>query len=201
MSKRSGCLCPGHWTQKKEHYVVTRRGKATVEGKEVASRYSEIKCMRCYQKWRSSARYVEDLADHTERTYSPLTDEDILGLVRAGRIRVDFTTGGVFKQRKAGPHWINKFVKLKPRPNRDAPGRWHSDRNRADPYLFVTICCNNCRKEIGLSRLVWMAYHDQLIPEDHDVDHVDRDKSNNAAGNLRLLHYVKNRGCNGDDEF
>jgi len=200
VAQKSGCVCSGHWAHKKEHYVVTRREKATsLDGKEVTSKYSEIKCMHCYRKWRSNAGYIAKLPDHVERTWGMLTDADVLKLVRAGRIEVDFEKGVIWKERRAGKTWMGYMIKLTARTNRGGE-RWESDRPRGDPYKFVVVVNNECRKEISVSRLVWMAYHDQLIPEGFDVDHFDRNKENNAIDNLRLLEATHNRSDNGDGE-
>jgi len=198
MGQKSGCVCPGHWAHKREHFVVTRRNVATIDGKVVVSAHSEVKCMQCYKKWRSNAKYVEKLPDHEERHRGPLSDAEILELVRDERIVVDFETGEVWKERKINKTWMGELILLSARTNRG--DRWESDRPRGDPYLFVTICDSQNRKEIALAKLVWMAFNDQVVPEGFDVDHFDRDKENNSIGNLRLLESSHNRSDNGDDE-
>ena len=199
MSPKKGCRCDGHWAHKKTHFVVTRRCKATAfDGSEVDSKHSEVKCMQCLRKWRSTARYVADLRDHDERTYGTLTDDDILQLVSEGRITVDFFRGDVWKQQRRHGKWRREWKKLTPRTNRD--DRWESDRSRGEPYLFVTIHFQARRKEIAITRLVWMAFHGRVVPEGHDIDHVDRNHANNALGNLRLLEAAVNRSDTGFGE-
>lgn len=199
MSKHRGCVCEGHWQHRRKNYVVIRRLKATtIDGDEIRSKYSEVKCMQCYKKWRSKASYIPDLPDHVERKWLPFPVEEILELIRKGHIVADFKTGEIWKEKKNNRTWSGAMILLSARTNRG--DRWESDRPRGDPYLFVRIGdCNKC-KEIAVSKLVWMAYNDQVVPEGYDVDHIDRNKENNAVKNLRLLESSHNRSDNGRDE-
>ena len=42
-------------------------------------------------------------------------------------------------------------------------------------------------KTMTVHRLVWMAHNQQDIPADLEIDHIDRNRSNNCIQNLRLV--------------
>ncbi len=59
---------------------------------------------------------------------------------------------------------------------------------RADNYIQIGL-----DYKIYLAhRLIWI-YHNGGIPEDLEIDHIDRDKSNNCLGNLRLVTKSQNQ--------
>ena len=41
-------------------------------------------------------------------------------------------------------------------------------------------------------RIIWMLYND-VIPENYEIDHIDRDRINNKIENLRLVNSSKNK--------
>ena len=51
---------------------------------------------------------------------------------------------------------------------------------------------NNVTYSILLHRLVLMAYYKCLLPAGYEVDHMDRNKSNNSRGNLNLVSHKEN---------
>ena len=180
MSKRKGCTCEGHWRYRLANYVVTRRYVATVDGKEQPSNYCEVKCRQCRKKWRSKARYVDDLPDYRERRYHKLTDAQVLALLREGRIEVDLQTGQIRKQRRDQRGWLADWVTLKQTPCKDG-------------YLFVDIKHHNHRKWVAVHRLVWMCYKNKLVPKGYDIDHRDHNRNNVAISNLRQRKMKNNR--------
>lgn len=201
MRQRKGCCCEGHWRYKLEHYVVTRRNLATVDGVEVPSDYCEVKCRQCQRKWRSKASYVQELPDWEERKYTQLTMRMLLQLIRDGRITADFERGVVFKERKCGKVWTGQWVELSSRLCGEGRGIRAGDRNRgARQYRHVVICHANYRIETGVHRVVWMVYHKERIPKGYDIDHRDNDTANNAISNLRKLKSRINQGSSGWDE-
>jgi len=180
------CVCPGHWTQRLQHYFVTQRGYKTEFGIEIQSQYSEIKCRQCRRKWRSKAGYVEKLPDGKERTYKKLTEADVFQLMQEGRIEVDPQTAVVRKQRRVNSvkaeGWIDKWITLTQTPDK-----------KKDPYLFVDIKNGGGRRWVAVHRLVWMQANNTAIPEGYDIDHEDRNRQNNNIGNLRLRTIPENR--------
>lgn len=184
MGSHRGCQCEGHWTTRLINYVVIQREYAVIDGERKPSRYSEIKCRGCYRKWRSDAGYIAKLPDGKERKYKKLTDEDVLVLVRAGRIVADPKTGVIRKQRRKGNHlggkWDSEWVELKQAPDRNG-------------YLFVDVKYKGARRRCAVHRLVWMQVHDELVPEGFDLDHIDRGKANCRISNLRLRDLHENR--------
>lgn len=57
------------------------------------------------------------------------------------------------------------------------------------------------RRSVKVHVLVAEAFLPPRPDAEHDVDHADRDCSNNAAGNLRWLHYSINRSSTRMDEL
>jgi len=196
VSRTRRCTCEGHWAHKLVHYVVTRRHEAFAgkdDRTQIPSEYSEVKCMQCYRKWRSRANYVARLKDHQERSYLKLTDQEILVLLIADRIRV-LADGTVKKEKRHFSQWTGDFIELRSRFDRNRTPE------RGRPYLFVTIYFKGARKEIALHRLVWMAHNLRTVPPGYDVDHCDRDKTNNGINNLRLLESAENQADDGHVE-
>jgi len=186
------CQCPGHWTAKLSHYVVTRRNKATeyLTGKEITSGYCEIKCRQCQRKWRSNAQYVEKLPDYEERKYKYLDDDLILQLIKEGRFKTN-PQGDIFKQARQArmaDRWLPKWERMEPFPDKNCG------------YLFVRLHYRGHRRAISVSRLVWMIIKQSLIPDECDVDHKDRDIKNNCPDNLRLLDKYTNRSRQHPDD-
>jgi len=186
---RKRCRCAGHWRQRLTGWSVSQRKRAVVGGVEVPSRYSELYCRSCRSRWRTAAGYVQSLPDVVKRSVKPkpMSDRLILRLIRLGRIKVEFATGRVFRQQRLHNRWREDWRELTPRADRN--------RNPANgsPYYFVIVIHKHRRKEIVVSKLVWMAYHNQLVPAGHDIDHKNRDKTNNSISNLRLLRSEINR--------
>lgn len=54
-------------------------------------------------------------------------------------------------------------------------------------YLHVSgYACRTARKYIGLHQDAWERKHGRNVPDGFTVDHIDRDRLNNASDNLRL---------------
>ena len=184
MAWKRGCQCEGHWATRLVNYVVLQREYAIVEGERRSSRYSTIKCYKCYHKWRSDAQYIAKLPDGKERVYKKLTDADVLDLMRSGRIVVNPETGEIVKQRRIlGGRWLDEDLVL---------------RQSVCPagYLFVDIKNGGARKRSAVHRMVWMWVHNELIPDDCDIDHLDRRRDNPCIRNLRVRNTHENRGDN-----
>ena len=182
MGSRHGCQCEGHWTTRLVNYVVIQREFAIIDGEQQPSRYSEIKCRKCYHKWRSIARYVAKLPDGKERKYKKLVDADVLELMREGRIVVDPETGEILKQRRFfGGRWASDWITLKQTP---CPVG----------YLFVDIKNGGARKRCAVHRMVWMWVHNEVVPGGYDIDHLDKQRDNVRISNLRLRDLHENRG-------
>lgn len=80
-------------------------------------------------------------------------------------------------------HWsFGRYKTLK--PFQDKEGYW-----------FVQIKRNRERRAISVSRLVWMAYNRQPIPDGHDIHHKDEDNQNNDPLNLEPA--TSEHRCNG----
>ena len=181
-----GCRCDGSHKHRRRNFVITARNIATSYGKVVPSPYSEIKCLRCRRKWRSKAKYIQKLPDWQERHYRSLGLHTILQLICDGHIKVDYRTGQVFKQRFLNPggivrRWLDEWIQLAQVP--DNQGK----------YLFVTIHYEGARRRIAAHRMIWMVLHRRLVPDGYDIDHRDRNPSNNIASNLRLLASTVNQ--------
>jgi len=52
-------------------------------------------------------------------------------------------------------------------------------------YWFLRTRFNGERKAISLSRLIWMAHHNKVVPEGMDVHHMDENNQNNHPRNLQ----------------
>ena len=77
----------------------------------------------------------------------------------------------------------------KPRPN--TKGGFLKFKDNGKGYKIVTLC-NDKKKQITVHRLVAIHY----IPNPHDypqVDHIDRDRTNNDISNLRWVSPSQNQ--------
>lgn len=111
-----------------------------------------------------------------------MTDQDILDRIVEGTLAVLVNEPRVFLFSRK--EWIEPQV-----IERESNG---------STYHFVTITRNGKKKKIARHRLVWMFHHRCLVPEDHDVDHIDG--RSDAIGNLRLLQKADNRATTGSKE-
>lgn len=192
MAVRGRCVCPGHWRYRLSAWVVTQRNyamrlQADGSRKQTPSRYSELKCRVCQNKWRSAGDYVASLPDYQERKYGKLTDADALQLIRVKRLHPHIYTGEIWKQHNRFGKWQSYFIRLK-----QTPDKKHG-------HLFVDLKHNGSRRWLSVARLIWMAAHDALVPAGFDVDHKNSVREDNRACNLDLLSVHINRGRNGDD--
>ncbi len=192
MATTGRCTCEGHWTYRKENWVVTQRGTAYVDGAWQSSSYCEVKCRLCQRKWRSNAAYLAELPDWEERKYKRLTYRVILLLIRADRIAADFEKGEIWKERKPFGRWAGERIKLSTRTQREAG----SSGSIVLTHRYVVICDSGRRREISISRLLWMVYHEKVVPNGYDIDHADGDPENNAIANLSPVKLAINRASN-----
>ena len=174
------CVCSGHWRARRSRWVAIQR----------AEQRTLVKCLACGFKWWSRAKHAMDLKDHVERSYGKLSDEEVLSLVREGRIYVDFDRAAVWKQEFKGVgsgrgkfdfSWQPYFTRL----------ATVADQHRG--YLFVHIYHDRRRRKIAVHRLVMMAHLGRPIREDCDVDHRDRVVTHNWLSNLRERLKSENR--------
>jgi hypothetical protein len=70
--------------------------------------------------------------------------------------------------------------------------RFLSISRNEEGYLGVRININEQRKHYFVSRLTYMAFKNEEIPEGLDIDHMDRDLSNNHINNLRAVTKKEN---------
>lgn len=144
---------------------------------------SLLKCLTCGWKWKSKAKYVEKLRDHTERSRSGLTDADILAKIIDGTLIVSPCGNRVCSWRKNVGSTNLKISKHR------------GDNGKGSTYRFVQICCNGLKKKISVHRLVWISVNLRMVPEGFDVDHIRGKGIPNPDGisNLRLLESLANQ--------
>lgn len=172
MRKPTNCKC-GNYRDAGHRWVVIERRKSPSS--------SRLKCLQCGWKWYSTCNYVENLEDHVEKSFSGMTDQDILDKIVSGRLTVFPDTAEVFSYRKVTESWTKLRV-----IERESNG---------STYRFVEICKGCKKKKIALHRLVWISFHRELVPKGYDVDHIegkDRDYPD-AIDNLQLLESSFNR--------
>lgn len=99
------------------------------------------------------------------RTYRT-NKRTVLRWFKQGVFTVDLNTGIVRKGSK----------NLKQRTNK----RQRSERG--DPR--VDLCHNNTKCSIHISHIVWMVYHNRILPKDFEIHHLDEDPLNNVPENL-----------------
>ncbi len=165
----SRCKCDGHYTDRWHRWAVLKRG--------AGDHASTLYCLDCRHEWSSRAKYIVLLPDHQKRVRSGLTDADVLSAIETGYLRVDINHAVVFTVN-------NTMLKVTSRTHPKGPQR--------GTYRFVTICIGGKQKKVALHRLVWMAAHRSLVPDDCDIDHV-HNQTDDSIGNLRLLNSSVNR--------
>ena len=75
----------------------------------------------------------------------------------------------------------------------------HIPRNKSVPqkadnsgYSHLSICHGKGRKGIMTHRFVWECCND-IIPKGYEIDHIDKNKTNNNVCNLRCVTMAENR--------
>lgn len=71
-------------------------------------------------------------------------------------------------------------------------GRWLTLVLSADGYPRVNLTLSGKKAVRTVHRLVWLAFKGTIPPE-KQIDHIDRDKLNNALSNLRLVSITQNK--------
>lgn len=66
------------------------------------------------------------------------------------------------------------------------------DRMLNDGYFRVILKVNDTYKGIQLHRLVWMVFHNSLIPDGYVVNHINCIPSDNSIENLEVVTYAEN---------
>lgn len=72
--------------------------------------------------------------------------------------------------------------KIEPRPARPLIGEIAGTLSKSQGYIFIKV---KGFPQIGGHRIAWIYAHGQ-IPDGFEVDHRDRNRSNNSISNLRL---------------
>lgn len=160
------CTCPGHYTDRWTRWRVLNRDTR-----------SRLYCLDCRKEWRSDAKYVPLLPDHSKRQRGGLTDEEVIERIRDGSLVVDTAAAIVSSHGK--PLAVIE--------------RTHRDGENRGTYRFVAVNHDGRQKKVALHRLVWMAANGRTVPAGYDVDHVNN-QGDDSIGNLRLLPSAVNRG-------
>lgn len=92
------------------------------------------------------------------------------------------------KSKLTGTHvWKIKEMIRKPSEHSSGYLRINLRKNKKCHFLYIHV-------------LVMLAFKGEK-PENHDVDHRDRNRHNNHLSNLRYLHQTKNRGIPGNQNW
>lgn len=70
-----------------------------------------------------------------------------------------------------------------------------------DGYAFVRIHSGKKRKNISVSKLVWMWMTRCLVPNGFQIHHRDEDRTNNSWPNLICLHQLDHRKFHTKEEM
>lgn len=170
--KPSTCNCgPGGYREYGHRWVVIQR--------RARPQSSQLKCLECGWKWWSTRNYIEKLTDHVEQSRSGMTDEDILARILDGTLTVLVNEARVFSFSRDTWNELRQAVRT----------------SNGSTYRFVDICSNGKKKRVAVHRLVWMFAHRSIVPEGHDVDHIEGKLRDNcdAIDNLQLLPSSLNR--------
>ena len=86
----------------------------------------------------------------------------------------------------------------KQKPCKNLPAGCVAGNGTTDAHGYLRVGYKS--KRYKLHRLIWI-YHNDFIPENLTIDHIDRNKSNNKIENLRLAtksqqQWNKNVNCN-----
>ena len=65
-------------------------------------------------------------------------------------------------------------------------------REHSSGYSLVTVSDGHTQKSILYHRFVWECNND-VIPKDYEIDHIDKNKTNNHISNLRCITMKENR--------
>lgn len=139
-------------------------------------------------RWRTIAYYYTTKGRKYVREFMEIRvhqkgdDQLVLDRILEQTIKVDFNTGDIFTCLGASGKKID-WRKLA-----------ISKGRRGDH--FVSICRHGKRKAIAVSKVIIMADTKKLIPPGFDVDHINRNYTDNALDNLRLRNSSENRADN-----
>lgn len=100
-------------------------------------------------------------------THKKLSDQQVLDLVLAGRWIVDTEQGIV----------LSNGVEV-------------TRQEDYDGNVFVQLYAGGCRRTIALGLLVWMARTETTLPNEWEVHHIDKCKSNCMWDNLLAAHHL-----------
>ena len=172
MRRPTNCKC-GNYHEAGHRWVVIER--------RPQPRSSRLKCLQCGWKWFSTCAFVGKLDDHVEKSFSGMTDQDILDRFAEGTLTVFPKTAAVWSYNPTTKSWTQLRVIER--------------ESRGSTYRFVEICKDHKKKKIALHRLVWISFYRQLVPEGYDVDHIEGKSIEfpDAIDNLQLLESGFNR--------
>lgn len=77
---------------------------------------------------------------------------------------------------------------------------WQDGKAHKNGYVYLYIPANNGRRgaTIWMHRAMWECFNG-LIEGGYEIDHIDRNPTNNAITNLRCLTVAENRKCRNHD--
>lgn len=116
------------------------------------------------------ARLSTSLDGHTNQRCEMDRDTLIKSVLESGSITVDFESGAIYSSRIKGSEGVKTLLK----------------GSNCNGYRVHTLVLNGSRKQVKAHRIVWIASNG-LIPSDLQIDHINRDRTDNRLENLRLV--------------
>jgi hypothetical protein len=113
-----------------------------------------------------------------QQAQSQITDEVLLGLILVGWLKL--SKGLLWKYHSRKKQFLQVVATKHP-----IDGRYR-----------YNIGIGKAQRTIQRNKLHWMIANRQLVPQGIDVDHRDRDKTNDEPDNLQLKGIPDNRGDN-----
>lgn len=109
-------------------------------------------------------------------------DSVILKLIESGAYVVDIVHGDVYSTRNGS------LKKLK-------------GQTVSNGYKRIHIRFKGERYSAAVHRIVWLARHREVIPEEMDIDHINDIRTDNRIRNLRMITKKENNWSNKLEEY